>query len=498
MKNKIHFETLGCRLNQDETEGAARVFFNSGFVPHMEAVMARSAVDNDVVLSIINTCTVTAKAEQKARRLFRLMAEKYPEAPVLVTGCYAELDVEEICAVVPGRICVLPGSKKFILSLLGQAMGNGGELSVLDGKFSFDSLKSFIDKKISEYKDVKQRSVVLNGNSSEKILDPFTLYTPIFEKHSRASLKIQDGCNNECTFCRIHLARGKALSLDVETVISRILDLEKQGAGEIVFTGVNLSQYKGLNSDGKFCNFNELLNIVLQRTSSSKFRISSFYPQHITEELCETLKNPRIQPFFHLSIQSGSDEILRNMARPYNAEQVYNAVRLLRQAKDNPFISCDIIAGFPGESEADFELTRKMCEDLHFSWIHAFPFSPRKGTKAFSMKGQVQESIKGERVKWLTENAVNEKCAYIKSCSGKEYSAIVENSRAQRLENDSSKKRMLHAVTENYLHVQLVLPDDEQTVAPGTVIRVKITEALEENIRSGKEIEASGTFEGIE
>lgn len=490
----IHFETLGCRLNQDETEGAARVFSISGFIPDMEAVMARTEVNERVLLSIINTCTVTSKAEQKARRLMRLMAEKYPKAPVLVTGCYAELDIEEICNVVPGRICVLPGSKKFLLSQIAKEMAEG-ELSVDKGLFNLENLSSFISKKVVEFENVNQRSLspVAKENSTSSLtpaLDSFTLYTPLFEKHSRASIKIEDGCNNNCAYCRIHLARGKAVSLDVEKVVERVKDLEKQGAREVVFTGVNLSQYAGLKSDGGRASFNELLKILLAETSRIKFRVSSFYPQHITPELCETLKDERVQPSFHLSIQSGSDRILDLMKRPYKVESVLRAARLLREAKGNPFISCDIIAGFPGEMEEDFEETRKMCNEIQFGWIHAFPFSPRPGTAAYTMKPQIPERIKDERVKWLTQTAIQGKLDYIKSYQGKVLSAIVENSRSQR--RQESKKRTLHAVTENFLHVECVLSDEEQTYVPGSVVYVKLLEPLEENIRGGKEIECTG------
>lgn len=489
----IHFETLGCRLNQDETEGAARVFSVSGFIPDMEAVMARTEVNEKVILSVINTCTVTSKAEQKARRLMRLLAEKYPNAPVLVTGCYAELDIEEICNVVPGRICVLPGSKKFLLSQIAQEMADG-ELSFVKGLFNLAHLSDFIARKVVEYENVNQRSlspVASNGIKNQK-LDSFTLYTPLFEKHSRASIKVEDGCNNNCAYCRIHLARGKAVSLDVDTVIDRVKDLERQGAREVVFTGVNLSQYAGLKSDGGRASFNELLKRLLTETTKIKFRVSSFYPQHITPELCETLRDERVQPSFHLSIQSGSDRILNLMNRPYKLEAVLRAAALLREAKGNPFISCDIIAGFPGESEDDFEETRKMCKEIGFGWIHAFPFSPRPGTTAYTMKPQIPERIKDERVKWLTQTAIQGKLDYINSFKGKVVSAIVENSRAQRTQ--SSKKRILHAVTENFLHVECALSDDDQTFNPGSVVYVKILEPLEENIRGGKEIECTASL----
>ena len=462
----IHFETLGCRLNQDETEGAAHRFSEAGFSIDVENLTAASPVQDSCVLGIINTCTVTGKAEQKARRIIRLMLEKLPAAVILVTGCYAELDAEEIHAIAPERICVLPGTKKLLLARIASAMAEGGRLSVAGGCFSAPALARFIATPLF-------------------VKNPFVLYTSSFMRHSRASLKIQDGCNNACTFCRIHLARGRSASLDVAEVLRRVQELEAKGVHELVFTGVNLSQYAGLSFDGSHVSFARLLSIVLSESSSIRFRVSSFYPQHVTEELCERLASPRVQPSFHLSVQSGSDRILSLMARPYNAAAVEHAARLLRQAKAEPFLSCDIIAGFPGETEKDFAATQDLCGKVHFAWIHAFPFSPRPGTPAATMKPQIAERIKGGRVKLLTELAVREKIAYIKGFAGRKLTAIVENSRALRCGIGTAET--FHAVTENFLHVRCksaTLPE------PGSLVRVRLTAPLEESIQSGGEVDA--------
>lgn len=494
-KKIIHFETLGCRLNQDETEGAARVFSLNGFTTDLEAASAATPQDENVILCIINTCTVTSKAEQKARRIMRLLLKTYPKSLLIVTGCYAELDREEISAICPERISILPGTSKYVLSQIATEM-NGGSLCNL----THENLDEFISRKLNSMENMnasseRSKRLVLNPQKKELSLNNFALYTPVFEKHTRPSIKIQDGCNNACTFCRIHLARGSSISLDVESVLSRVKELEKNDATEVVFTGVNLSQYLGECSDGSKLNFAGLLALLLKETSKIKFRISSFYPQHVNEELCAVLKDERVQPFFHLSVQSGSDEILKRMARPYKAETVLKAVELLRNTKSDTFISCDIIAGFPGETEADFEQTKLLCQKAKFSWIHAFPFSPRKGTPAFSMKNQIPERIKDERVKWLTENAIQNKIDYISSFAKKRLEAVVENSRSQRLakENDSEKK-LLHAVTDNFIHVEFV---SEGSIAPGQKIFVKILNAKPEAIREGREVEAAAEFDGL-
>ncbi|MBQ1662035.1 MAG: tRNA (N(6)-L-threonylcarbamoyladenosine(37)-C(2))-methylthiotransferase MtaB [Treponema sp.] len=473
MEKTVHFETLGCRLNHDESEGAARAFVLNGFNADMEEVTARTSLSEQVILSVINTCTVTGKAEQKARRIIRLLHEKFPAAPIIVTGCYAELDSDEIKNLCPDRIVIIPGPKKYLLSLLAHEMSHGGLLDVWDGRFDFNSLTHFIDSELSK---------THNG------LNPFSLFTPVFEKHSRGSIKIQDGCNCSCTFCRIHLARGKSLSLDASTLIKRIQEMEKLGLKEAVLTGVNLSQYSSSYMDEKI-NFARLINLILQNTDDISLRISSLYPQSVNDELCRSLESPRVQPFFHLSIQSGSDEILRKMNRPHSVAQVEEAIENLRKVKDNPFISCDIIAGFPGEGEAEFGMTQSLVEKSRFAWIHAFPFSPRPGTPAKDMRPQVPEREKGFRVRWLTEMAVRGKIDYIREWKGRTLSAIVENSRTQRIFG----VQKIHAVTENFLHVECPLPDFGKNIpAPGSRISVCIGEPLEASIRGGREIECAG------
>ena len=468
----VHFETLGCKLNQIESEALARTFTDEGFSVDLEAMTAAKSAQSDTILSIINTCTVTSKAEQKARRLMRLLLAKFPTAAVVATGCYAELDARQI-ENIDERIAVIRGSRKDILAELPK------------------KLKSYLSDKNPSAKEVADfvKSLSLNKQEIQKtesdekkaIAPQFLLYTDTFQTHSRSSIKIQDGCANACTYCRIHLARGKSVSLDVKTVLERVRQLETAGQKEVVFTGVNLSQYRG-EWEGHREDFAGLLRILLENTRDIAFRISSFYPEHITEKLCEVLKSPRVRPSFHLSIQSGSDTILKAMKRQYKAEDVYNAVRLLRETKENPFIACDIIAGFPGETDEDFSQTQKMCNDLHFAWIHAFPFSPRPDTPAYTMTPKIPERIKGERVLWLTQAAQQEKIAYINSLKGKTVTAIVENSRADRLL--LKKVPIIHAVTENFLHAQINLPDlpEAKQIKAGDLIKIVIKEPLIDKI----------------
>ena len=478
MQKTVHFETLGCRLNQDESEGAARCFFSAGFKCDLENISASSLEDENVILCIINTCTVTAKAEQKARRIIRLLLKKYKNSCILVTGCYAEVEADEIKKIEPSRICIVPGTKKFILSYIAQMMKDKTEISCAE-------LESFI---LQKEKDFEKSLAAKNLN--------FMLYTPVFEKHSRASIKVQDGCNNSCAFCRIHFARGKAVSLDVAEVVSRVRELENLGKKEVVFTGVNLTQYAGkyFENDGdksveKIADFADLLKIVLEKTEKIFIRISSLYPQSVNEKFCSVIKNPRVAPSFHLSVQSGSDSILKEMNRPYDAQKVLSAAKMLREAKENPFLSCDIIAGFPGETEDDFSKTCELCEKIGFAWIHAFPFSARPGTKAFSMKNQIPERIKDERVKVLSKLALKGKVNYIDSFIGKELFALSENSRSEwvLVAKENILSPYVNAVTYNFIHVRCKSP---KKIAGGTLLRVKILSSLPLLIQEGREIEA--------
>lgn len=547
----VHFETLGCRLNQIESESAARFFADAGFVVDMESMTAAAPVPDNVVLSIINTCTVTGKAEQKARRLIRLLLRKMPRSCVLVTGCYAELEVEAIQAI-DQRVCVLPGSRKDLLAdipvELKAHLDDGCEEHQIEITDFLKNLVSRLCKEKPKPTNIKNRHSEEEGHdkgkdhhhvheSQEKkslltsvkplknndlsgftpvadlqntsISPVFRLATDTFFAHSRSSIKIQDGCNCECTYCRIHLARGRAVSLDVAEAVARVQQLEEAGQQEVVLTGVNLSQYRGLYQGQRgeeYLNLAGLLKRILENTRSIRIRISSLYPESVDEELCAVISHQRIQPYFHLSVQSGSDTILRAMRRPYRSAQVYRAVELLRQAKNNPFIACDIIAGFPGETDEDFALTQAMCEKCNFAWVHAFPFSPRPGTPAATMKGQVAQSVAGQRVKWLTSFAIQSKCSYISMWKGQVVSAITEHNRQDRknplhsqhdktvhgengveMQPDNGTQQLTHAVTENFIHLEL-----PGAFPQGISIQVRIGEPLLDRIQAGDECEASG------
>jgi threonylcarbamoyladenosine tRNA methylthiotransferase MtaB len=447
----IHFETLGCKLNQIETESIARFCADAGFLVTMEHSTA-SKTESSPILSIINTCTVTTKAEQKARRIIRMLLTKFPAAAILVTGCYAQVEKQQIESI-DSRVFVVPGTAKDILADFPSFfMGILKKLEKIpqtknDAKSLVEILKAWPPLKNNTTinniaKDSKQNAITLAIGNDNK----FRLATDSFMQHSRGSIKIQDGCSNKCAYCRICIARGQSVSIAPAEALKRIKNIEDSGHTEVVLTGVNLSLYKGtLSTENgeQEIDFAGLLKYLLENTNKISFRISSLYPERVDKTLCKIIAHKRIRAHFHLSVQSGSNKILKSMRRPYESEAIIQAVEQLRKAKDNPFIACDIIAGFPGETDDDFEQTKELCQKCNFTYIHAFPFSPRPDTEAYTMKNKVPERITKERIEWLSDFARKSKAKYAKSFVGKYLRAVVE-----KRESNIGK-----AVTENFLHI---------------------------------------------
>lgn len=420
----VRIETLGCRLNQVESEALAEVFLKAGFSLYNHADIPAS--DESVCLCVLNTCTVTGKAEQKARRIIRLLLRQHSNAVILVTGCYAQLEAAVIESI-DHRVLAFPGRLK-------------DRLIHLPAVVSEQVLAGYGDNSVF----ITQMKAEIRGRLQNTAITPlplFALSARTFAFHSRATLKVQDGCNHACSFCRIRLARGKSVSLPISEVVQRAQEIEAHGAAEIVLSGVNLSQYSS-GENG----FAGLLEQLLEKTAQVQFRISSLYPEAVTPSLVTILANPRVCPHFHLSVQSGSDRILAAMRRPYTSDRIYNAVENLRRSKADPFIGCDVITGFPGETDADFECTYKMCALLQFSGIHAFPFSPRPGTAAITMRPKIPERIAGERAERLHQLAAKQYQAYLARWQGKTVRAVVE----QALPNG-----VLKVLTENYLSLLL-------------------------------------------
>ncbi len=471
----IRIETLGCRLNQIESEAAARFFIDNSFSVSMQGVTSSTLEDTQVYICVINTCAVTTKAEQKARRIIRLHLKKFPNALVIITGCYAQLGKDEIQKM-DERICVIGGQIKSRIAELPFLL----KTFLMNQNWNAYAFKDLLTQKITQKQQHK-------CGFPE---DSFRFATSSFLSHSRASIKIQDGCNNDCSYCAIHIARGKSVSLDVQSVIDRVLEIEKSGHDEVVITTVNIAQYKG-EYKGRYCNFSQLLRILLEYTQKINFRISSLYPEIVNDEFCSVISSPRVRPHFHISVQSGSDKILKLMNRHYNSQDVINACVKIKNAKKNPFIACDIITGFPGETSEDFTQTMQLCENCGFTWVHAFPFSERPGTPACNMKNKVPQNESGERAKRITQWAISNKINYLNGFVGKKLSAILETVKKQKV---IGEKKIYHAVTENFIHCEIIC--DKDLEVNKTVI-VRINEVLSQRIMKGGDIEVSAEIVGF-
>ena len=251
--------------------------------------------------------------------------------------------------------------------------------------------------------------------------------------------------------------------------------LESAGQSEVVFTGVNIGQYRGAYNGG-YIDFAYLLKLCLEETSSICFRISSLYPEVADDFFCDVIKDCRVRPHFHISVQSGSDSVLKRMARAYTADDVRTACRKLSEAKKNPFLACDIITGFPGETDSDFEDTLSLCRDCGFAWVHIFPFSERPGTPACAMKPKIPQSVSGERARVLGEWAALSKIRYIESCIGNTYSAVLETVKRPAVYADGME--MYHAVTENFLHCKIIRKPSDKKIQPGSAVFVRIISAV--------------------
>jgi len=474
----VLFHTLGCKLNQLETEALSGAFRDAGC-----AILTGGQPD----MCIINTCTVTSKAEQKARRIIRFYLRR--NCVILVTGCYAQLEKEELEALGSGSLFIVPGMVKDRLLDLSRYLSKenpdrAGLSSVLARWF--EEVGSAQKTKLSETPD--SASFRFNPRS--------------FIFHSRAFLKIQDGCDRNCAYCRVPLARGNSRSLAAAEVLLRLKALEEAGRPEAVITGVNIAQYR--DPENPAMTLPALLRYLLDNTDRIALRLSSIEPEfdgdpeinHVikqrrvlfNEEFFNVLSSLRIRNHFHLSVQSGSDTILAAMGRPYRAQHIIEMAEKLKATKDDPFLACDIITGFPGESGADFEKTIELCRIAGFAWIHAFPYSKRPGTPACLMKGQISPRIAGKRLAALTEMARQGRKNYVRRWQGKTVEAIAEKSPVYRNRQNSAENEaktgkfpaFLSALTANYIRVRLPFDANCSGLSPGSSFYCKIGRAAEE------------------
>lgn len=432
-----YVENFGCRATQADGAAIERLFEEQG--------MVRASAANQAAVVVINSCTVTAAADQDARAAVRRLQRQNPEARIIVTGCYAQRAPEEIASL-PGVSLVIGNSHKHQLAEIALKPGDSRSTS-------FVPLGALAAAEMSP-----------NGDRPIFVSDIFAhtelLAAPVFDaanERTRPNLKIQDGCDNRCSFCVIPFVRGQSRSLHPSRVVSEINALVASGYKEVVISGINLGRWgrdlASENSDPRVCasRFEDLIRSILSKTSLEKLRISSVEPMDWSDELIALVSSAsRIAKHAHVPMQSGSDGVLRRMHRKYRPWHYREKIEKIHHAMSDAAIGADVMVGFPGETDAEFEATRQMIADLPFTYLHVFTYSARPGTPAAEMPRQVPVQIARERNRILRELSAQKKLSFMQGFVGKSLNAITLNVTGRQDGVDYTE-----SLTDNYLKLRV-------------------------------------------
>ncbi len=424
---KVAITTLGCKTNQFESAAIAESVANKGFqiVPFSEIA--------DVY--IINTCTVTAKSDAESRRLIGRARRLNAAARIVVTGCYAQLEYDEIRNL-PGVSLVLGNNEK-------------KEIAELLGKIEDEKL------------------VFVSDISRHKQAEGVTLET--FAEHTRAFLQVQNGCDAFCSYCIVPHVRGKSRSVRLDEAVEGVVTFTEKGFKEVVLTGIHLGVY-GLDLVPPR-NLLDLLHAVDERTVLKRLRIGSLEPAEVHDSLIEFIAGSKIVcPHLHIPLQSGDDEVLSRMNRDYTTRLYRDVVEKLMSAIPDICIGTDVIAGFPGETEREFENTFQFLESIPLAYFHVFPFSPRKQTPAAMMGGQIKGSVIKERARILRELSDRKKEKYYGSFVGRELRVLVQSK-----EPDGSYKGLSRNYIPTFIYGTNCLINSEVTVRVREVRKDSVT-----------------------
>ena len=409
---KAALHNLGCKVNAYETEAMQEMLEQNGY----EIVPFQEGAD----VYIINTCTVTNMADRKSRQMIHKARKMNPEAVVVAAGCYVQ--TAEMQEKLDPDIDIVIGNNR----------------------------KQDLIRILAEY----WKEETLHPEQVEELID--INHTKEYEnltldrtaEHTRAYIKVQDGCNQFCSYCIIPFARGRVRSRKAQDVTDEVRRLAENGYKEVVLTGIHLSSY-GMDLE-KEEDLLHLIQSVHEVEGIERIRLGSLEPRIITEEFAQTLASlPKICPHFHLSMQSGCDETLKRMNRRYTSAVYFEKCEILRSAFEHPALTTDVIVGFPQESEEEFEITRKFIEKVNFYETHVFKYSKRQGTKAAAMEGQIPEPVKGTRSAELIRIGKEHKKAFESWYIGKEIAVLFE----EEIERDGQKIWVGH--TREYIKVAL-------------------------------------------
>ncbi len=400
----VALHTLGCKLNYSETSALERLLENDGFV--------KKDFTEEADVYVINTCSVTENADKECRQLVRRIQRKAPEATVVITGCYAQLKPKEIASI-DGVDLVLGAAEKFNITTHLKELTKGDSTKICSC-------------------DIEE----VNGfHSSFSIND-----------RTRTFLKVQDGCDYNCSFCTIPMARGKSRSNSIENVLSEIKKIASAGVKEIVLTGINLGDFGKDDNGGKTGeDFYSLLQAIEENEGVERYRISSIEPNLLSNRIIEFVAaSKKIMPHFHIPLQSGSNKILASMRRRYKKELYTEKVALIKKLIPDCCIGVDVITGFPGETDEDFNETVRFLKDLDVSYLHAFTYSERANTYALHIEPVVSVNIRNNRTRILRNLSYKKLQCFTQSHAGETRKVLFEGLR---------KNGMMEGYTDNYIKI---------------------------------------------
>ena len=407
----VALHTLGCKLNYSETSAIERLLNQDGFVT--------KEFTEEADVYVINTCSVTNNADKECRQLVRRIQRKAPEAMVVIIGCYAQLKPKEI-AEIPGVDLVLGASEKFNITEHLKELTHGDSAKICS----------------CEIEDV------------EGFHSSFSL-----AHRTRTFLKVQDGCDYNCSFCTIPLARGKSRSNSVDNILLEIKKIEEAGVKEIVLTGINLGDF-GKDSKGEKTdkNFYSLLQAIEESTNIERYRISSIEPNLLTDEIINFVAaSKKIMPHFHIPLQSGSNKILGSMRRRYKRELYAEKVATIKTLIPHCCIGVDVITGFPGETENDFKDTVDFLLDIDVSYFHVFTYSERDNTHALKMEGIVPVNVRNDRTKILRSLSYKKMQQFTRQHQGQSRKVLFEG---------KQKNGMMEGYSDNYIKVTALFKEE--------------------------------------
>src|SRR6266704_2372515 len=473
--------TLGCKVNQADSEAIGEQLSAAGFVQRDFSEIA------DVY--VVNTCTVTHMGDRSSRQMISQARRRHPDALLVVTGCYAELN-PQVVAALPGVNLVIGNSgKESLVGAINEHLKNS-PITKPHPIETTTTVKTNVQNRILPVIDADNQhigsdsSLLLFGADEEPQPDnpsPITWVTdrtaisaaasPRLLARTRVQMKVQDGCNNRCTYCIVPYVRGGSRSRSIESVVEHVQRKVRAGFQEIVLTGIHLGDYHP--DDDKKRDLGDLIAALLHQTEIHRIRVSSLEPEDFRLEWLELWENPRMCRHLHLPMQSGSDHILRRMARRYNSGRFRTIVTTAKRLVPGMAISTDIITGFPGESDSDFEQTYQLAAELQFAKAHIFRFPPRQGTSAARMQGQIKDEIKkarSERLLVLNDLDVRR---FRQQFLGEPVRVLLESYKHGRWEG----------LTDNYLRVEVDgLADYTNRDWQNTLVSVRLIQLVDDGV----------------